>query len=262
MEKKGEEVVGSTRLGKGRYIPRKEAETTGRESGDPGGQGTVGMLWESYCMCTQIQPYGWSSDVSKKSLNSHHKLQKSCFLKRILYYTFMYWYLPVFIKSPVLWTSWPPGPSRRCTTRCFIPLCSESHGGLLPQTRCSSAGRSALLPPLAAHTVCRPAPLCSGWIFPEWMCSGGSSETHSRYGRKEFPAAQKGGPQMRATAQHVWITAPSLPLTVVCARTCPNRLFRWKDWGLTQSPTATEWQSWGPNPGTWPRNPACHFCHL
>ena len=39
MEKKGKEVVGSTRLGKGRYIPRKEAEPTGRESGDAGYSG-------------------------------------------------------------------------------------------------------------------------------------------------------------------------------------------------------------------------------
>ena len=55
MEKKGKEAVGSAQLGKDRYIPRKAAESTARASV---AQGTVGTLWESYCMCTQVNPYG------------------------------------------------------------------------------------------------------------------------------------------------------------------------------------------------------------
>lgn len=118
---------GGRRTAGQRQVHPEESSRTDRKSvSGSRGTGTVGVLWESYCLCTRVNPYGWSSDVCKKSLNACHELEKSCFLKRSLYCTFVYRYLPVFIKSTVLWTSRPPRtpPGRTemlCASRLWAP---------------------------------------------------------------------------------------------------------------------------------------------
>lgn len=73
----------------------------------------------------------------------------------------------------------------------FLKLDRKVHKCHLPPRQSSWAGRSVLLLQPAAHTVCTLAPGYSDWTFPVWRCSAGSSDIHSRCGKREFPAGQK-----------------------------------------------------------------------
>lgn len=73
----------------------------------------------------------------------------------------------------------------------FLQLDRKVHKCHLPLRQSNSAGRSVLLLRPAAHTVCTPAPGYSDWTFPVWRCSAGSSDIHSRCGKREFPAGGK-----------------------------------------------------------------------